>query len=39
MATAAIITMDELLAQENVAHLAPGEVIEGTVLSVKMHEA
>jgi len=35
----AAITMDELLAQENVAHLTTGDVIEGTVLSLKKHEA
>ncbi len=35
----AAITMDELLAQENVAHLTAGDVIEGTVLSLKKHEA
>ena len=35
----AAITMDELLAQENVASLNAGDVIEGTVLSLKKHEA
>lgn len=39
MAKAATITMDELLASENVAHLTTGEVIEGTVLTLKKHEA
>lgn len=36
----AAITMDELLAQENAAHrVVTGDVIEGTVLSLKKHEA
>lgn len=39
MATAKIITMDELLATEATAQpLASNEVIEGTVLSLKKHE-
>lgn len=32
------ITMDELLEQEQMTQLAPSEVVEGTVLSVKKHE-
>ena len=32
------ITMDDLLKEENIKSLASGEVIEGTVLSVKKHE-
>lgn len=32
------ITMDELLEQEQVSQLAPGEVMEGKVLSIKKHE-
>ncbi len=35
----AAITMDELLAQESVAQLSAGDVTEGTVLSLKKHEA
>lgn len=39
MATAkTAITMDDLLKEENIKTLAAGEVIEGTVLSVKKHE-
>jgi small subunit ribosomal protein S1 len=39
MATAKkVITMDDLLAEETVTHLTPGEVVEGTVISVKKHE-
>ncbi len=38
MATAKTITMDELLAGENVKHLAAGEVVEGIVMSVRKHE-
>ena len=37
--TKVLMTMDELLAQESVANLSPGDVIEGTVLSLKKHEA
>lgn len=33
-----IITMDDLLKEENIKTLAAGEVIEGTVLNVKKHE-
>ncbi len=32
------ITMDDLLKEENIKSLAAGEVVEGTVLSVKKHE-
>jgi len=32
------ITMDDLLKEENIRSLAAGEVVEGTVLSVKKHE-
>ena len=32
------ITMDELLAEEQIPVLTPGEVVEGTVLSVRKHE-
>lgn len=35
----AAITMDELLAQEDVVSLNTGDIIEGTVLSLKKHEA
>ncbi|TXG76037.1 30S ribosomal protein S1 [Patescibacteria group bacterium] len=38
MATAKNITMDELLASENVGHLTQGEVVEGIVMSVRKHE-
>lgn len=38
MAKATTITMDELLEQEQMPQLAPGEVVEGKVLSVKKHE-
>ena len=38
MATKALVTMDELLAQETMTSLSPGEVIEGTVLALKKHE-
>ena len=38
MAIAKTITMDELLAGENVKHLAAGEVVEGIVMSVRKHE-
>lgn len=38
MAKAKNITMDELLEQEQMSQLAPGEVVEGKVLSVKKHE-
>jgi small subunit ribosomal protein S1 len=38
MAKANNITMDELLEQEQMTQLAPGEVIDGKVLSVKKHE-
>jgi small subunit ribosomal protein S1 len=38
MAKATSITMDELLEQENVAQLTPGEVVEGKVFSVRKHE-
>lgn len=38
MATAKTITMDELLAQSDVQQPVAGEVIDGTVLSVRKHE-
>lgn len=38
MATAKTITMDELLANEQVGHLTQGEVVEGIVMSVRKHE-
>jgi small subunit ribosomal protein S1 len=38
MAKAKTITMDELLEQEQMTQLAPSEVVEGTVLSIKKHE-
>lgn len=39
MAKASTITMDDLLAGESAGALAPGDTIEGTVLSLKKHEA
>ncbi|TAH32373.1 S1 RNA-binding domain-containing protein [Candidatus Saccharibacteria bacterium] len=38
MATAKNITMDDLLAQEDVKQLTPSEVVDGTILSVRKHE-
>ena len=38
MATAKTITMDDLLADEKVAQLAVGEVVDGTIMSVRKHE-
>lgn len=38
MAKATNITMDELLEQEQITQLAPSEVVEGKVLSVRKHE-
>ncbi len=38
MATAKTITMDDLLKDEKVGHLAQGETVEGTILSVRKHE-
>lgn len=38
MATAKNITMDELLAGETVGHLTQGEVVDGTIMSVRKHE-
>ncbi|HAC55891.1 TPA: 30S ribosomal protein S1 [Candidatus Saccharibacteria bacterium] len=38
MATAKAITMDDLLAEESVKHLTQGEVVDGTVMSVRKHE-
>lgn len=32
------LTMDDLLAEETVKQLQPGDVVEGTILSVKKHE-
>ncbi len=39
MAKATTITMDDLLANEHVAALSSGDTVEGTVLSLKKHEA
>ncbi len=33
-----VVTMDDLLKEENIKTLASGEVIEGTILNVKKHE-
>ena len=38
MATAKNITMDDLLAQEDIKQLTPSEVVDGTILSVRKHE-
>lgn len=38
MATAKTITMDDLLAGEKVTQLTVGEVVDGTVMSVRKHE-
>lgn len=38
MATAKTITMDDLLASETVKHLTQGEVVDGTIMSVRKHE-
>ena len=38
MATAKNITMDDLLAQEEIKQLTPSEVVDGTILSVRKHE-
>ncbi len=38
MADAKSITMDDLLKEESVKSLATGDVVEGTILSVKKHE-
>lgn len=38
MADAKIVTMDDLLKEENIQNFSAGEVVEGTVLSVKKHE-
>ena len=38
MATNAAITMDDLLAGDGVKQIAAGEIITGTVLSVRKHE-
>jgi len=38
MATAKTITMDDLLAGEKVAQLTAGEVVDGTIMSVRKHE-
>lgn len=38
MATAKTITMDDLLADEKVAQLTTGEVVDGTIMSVRKHE-
>lgn len=38
MATAKI-TMDDLLKEENIKHLTQGEVVEGTILALRKHEA
>jgi len=36
--TTAVLTMDELLAQNEVAQIRVGDVIDGTILSIKKHE-
>lgn len=36
--TKSIITMDDLLASENIQQLAQGEIVNGTILSVQKHE-
>ena len=38
MATAKTITMDDLLADEKVTQLTMGEVVDGTIMSVRKHE-
>ena len=38
MATAKTITMDDLLKDEKVGHLTQGEVVDGTIMSVRKHE-
>lgn len=38
MATAKTITMDDLLANEQVGGLTQGEVVDGTIMSVRKHE-
>jgi len=38
MATAKTITMDDLLADEKVTQLTAGEVVDGTIMSVRKHE-
>lgn len=38
MATAKTITMDDLLANEQVGSLTQGEVVDGTIMSVRKHE-
>lgn len=38
MATAKTITMDDLLAGEKVTQLTAGEVVDGTIMSVRKHE-
>jgi len=38
MATAKTITMDDLLATEQVGSLTQGEVVDGTIMSVRKHE-
>lgn len=38
MATAKTITMDDLLADEKVTQLTTGEVVDGTIMSVRKHE-
>lgn len=38
MATAKTITMDDLLATEKVTQLTAGEVVDGTIMSVRKHE-
>ena len=39
MSKASTLTMDELLAGSDIAQLAAGEVVEGTIISVKKNEA
>ena len=38
MATAKTITMDDLLAGETITQLTAGEVVDGTILTVRKHE-
>ena len=38
MATAKTITMDDLLANEQVGSLTQGEVVDGTIMTVRKHE-
>ena len=38
MATAKTLTMDDLLKDEKVGHLTQGEVVDGTIMTVRKHE-